>query len=214
MVLVNQKNAFCRLTKVSRETLVKFEIFEKLLKYNNKKMNLISKSTVDSIWERHFLDSYQVIDFIDKKDNILTDLGTGAGFPGIVTALIAKDRKFKLKIRLIEKSKKKINFLNLVINELSLNAETINENIFETRNMLTGDIFSARAFKPIEKILELIHKKANNWNKILIFLGKTGKEDLVQASKNWDIEYKERTSITSNDSVILEVNKLKKKYIE
>ena len=211
MVAVNQKNAFCRLTKVSRETLVKFEIFEKLLKYNNKKMNLISKSTVDSIWERHFLDSYQVIDFIDKKDNILTDLGTGAGFPGIVTALIAKDRKFKLKIRLIEKSKKKINFLNLVINKLSLNAETINENIFETRNMLTGDIFSARAFKPIEKILELIHKKANNWNKILIFLGKTGKEDLVQASKNWDIEYKERTSITSNDSVILEVNKLKKK---
>ena len=211
MVAVNQKNAFCRLTKVSRETLVKFEIFEKLLKYNNKKMNLISKSTVDSIWERHFLDSYQVIDFIDKKDNILTDLGTGAGFPGIVTALIAKDRKFKLKIRLIEKSKKKINFLNLVINKLSLNAETINENIFETRNMLTGDIFSARAFKPIEKILELIHKKANNWNKILIFLGKTGKEDLVQASKNWDIQYKERTSITSNDSVILEINKLKKK---
>ena len=211
MVLVNQKNAFCRLTKVSRETLVKFEIFEKLLKYNNKKLNLISKSTVDSIWERHFLDSSQVIDFIDKKDNILTDLGTGAGFPGIVTALIAKDRKFKLKIRLIEKSKKKINFLNLVINKLSLNAETINENIFETRNMLTGDIFSARAFKPIEKILELIHKKANNWNKILIFLGKTGKEDLVQASKNWDIQYKERTSITSNDSVILEINKLKKK---
>ena len=211
MVAVNQKNAFCRLTKVSRETLVKFEIFEKLIKYNNKKMNLISKSTVDSIWERHFLDSYQVIDFIDKKDNILTDLGTGAGFPGIVTALIAKDRKFKLKIRLIEKSKKKINFLNLVINKLSLNAETINENIFETRNMLTGDIFSARAFKPIEKILELIHKKANNWNKILIFLGKTGKEDLVQASKNWDIQYKERTSITSNDSVILEINKLKKK---
>ena len=211
MVAVNQKNAFCRLTKVSRETLVKFEIFEKLLKYNNKKLNLISKSTVDSIWERHFLDSSQVIDFIDKKDNILTDLGTGAGFPGIVTALIAKDRKFKLKIRLIEKSKKKINFLNLVINKLSLNAETINENIFETRNMLTGDIFSARAFKPIEKILELIHKKANNWNKILIFLGKTGKEDLVQASKNWDIQYKERTSITSNDSVILEINKLKKK---
>ena len=92
-----------------------------------------------------------------------------------------------------------------------MNAETINENIFETRNMLTGDIFSARAFKPIEKILELIHKKANNWNKILIFLGKTGKEDLVQASKNWDIQYKERTSITSNDSVILEINKLKKK---
>ena len=211
MVAVNQKNAFCRLTKVSRETLVKFEIFEKLLKYNNKKLNLISKSTVDSIWERHFLDSSQVIDFIDKKNNILTDLGTGAGFPGIVTALIAKDRKFKLKIRLIEKSKKKINFLNLVINKLSLNAETINENIFETRNMLTGDIFSARAFKPIEKILELIHKKANNWNKILIFLGKTGKEDLVQASKNWDIQYKERTSITSNDSVILEINKLKKK---
>jgi 16S rRNA (guanine527-N7)-methyltransferase len=211
MVFSTNKNAFYRLTKVSRETLDKFEIYEELLKYNNKKLNLISKSTEKSIWDRHFLDSSQVIDFIDKKDKILTDIGTGAGFPGIVVALLAKDRKMKVKIRLLEKSKKKINFLNLVIKELNLNTETINQNVFETRDVLTGDVFMARAFKPIEKILELIHKKADNWKKILVFLGKTGKYDLLQASKNWDIEYKQRMSITSNDSLILEVNKLKKK---
>ena len=69
----------------------------------------------------------------------------------------------------------------------------------------------ARAFKPLKKILQLIHNKAKYWNKILIFLGKTGKNELLQASKEWDIEYKQRVSVTSSDSMIIEISKLKKK---
>jgi len=59
--------------------------------------------------------------------------------------------------------------------------------------------------------LQLIHNKARNWKKIFIFLGKTGKHELLQASKIWDIEYKQRASVTSNDSSVIEINKLKKK---
>ena len=69
----------------------------------------------------------------------------------------------------------------------------------------------ARAFKPLEVILELIHNKAQNWKKIFIFLGKTGKNELLQVSKNWDIEYKQRVSVTSSDSLVIEINRLKKK---
>ena len=60
-------------------------------------------------------------------------------------------------------------------------------------------------------ILKLIHNKAANWKKVFIFLGKTGKSELLQASKSWDIEYKQRVSVTSNDSIVVEINKLKKK---
>ena len=177
----------------------------------NKKLNLVGNSTINQIWTRHFLDSAQAIDFVDKKDNSLIDLGSGAGFPGLVLAIIAKDRKIPLKIKLIEKSPKKAKFLKEAINLLGLNVEILNQNILEHKNKLMGDVFVARAFKPLKIILELIHSKAKNWRKILIFLGKTGKDELLQASKNWDIKYKEKVSVTSKDSVLIEINNLERK---
>ena len=72
-------------------------------------------------------------------------------------------------------------------------------------------MFIARAFKPLHVIFELIHSKAKNWKKIIIFQGKTGKENIIQASKSWDIKYKQRASITSVDSMILEISELRKK---
>ena len=73
------------------------------------------------------------------------------------------------------------------------------------------DVFIARAFKPLKIILQLIHNKAKNWKKIFIFLGKTGKNELLQASKSWEIEYKQRVSVTSDDSLVIEINRLRKK---
>ena len=174
-------------------------------------LNLIGKSTIHNIWIRHFLDSAQLIDFIDKNQKSLVDLGSGAGFPGLVLAIIAKDRKISLKVKLIEKSPKKIKFLTNLIYKLSLDVEILNANIFDLRCKIKQDLIVARAFKPLEKILELMHKKVKNWKKIFIFLGKTGQNELLQASKNWDIKYKKRMSITSNDSFIVEINDFKKK---
>ena len=73
------------------------------------------------------------------------------------------------------------------------------------------DVFVARAFKPLKIIFQLIHSKAENWKKIIIFLGKTGKRELLEASKGWDIEYKHRMSVTSRDSLIIEISRLQKK---
>ena len=171
---------------------------------------LIGNSTIKQIWSRHFLDSVQVIDFIDKNDKTLIDIGSGAGFPGLVLAIVMKDRKYPLRVKLIEKSKKKINFLNSVIKELNLNVRVSHENVLDEARKMFGDVFIARAFKPMGVILELIHSKAKNWNKTFIFLGKTGKNELLQASKIWDIEYKQRMSITSDDSCVIEINRLRK----
>jgi 16S rRNA (guanine527-N7)-methyltransferase len=206
-----QIDTFTRFIQVSRETITSLKKYEDELIKANKKLNLIGNSTIKDIWTRHFLDSVQVIDFIDKNDNMLVDIGSGAGFPGLVLAIALKDKKIPLKVKLIEKSPKKVKFLRDLINELRLDVEVVNENILQEPKKLLEDVFIARAFKPLKIILELIHNKAENWKKIFIFLGKTGKSELLQASKNWDIEYKQRVSVTSNDSTILEINKLKKK---
>ena len=107
--------------------------------------------------------------------------------------------------------KKNVKFLKKIIEKLRLNVEAVNINVFDTQNKFIEDVFVVRAFKPLRIILELIHKKAENWKKILIFLGKTGKNELLEASKSWDIGYKQRVSVTSNDSIIIKINKLKKK---
>jgi len=206
-----QIDTFTRFTQVSRETITSLKKYEDLLIKANKTLNLVGNSTIKEIWTRHFLDSVQVIDFIDKNDNTLVDLGSGAGFPGLILAITLKDRKIPLKIKLIEKSPKKVKFLRDLINKLQLDVDVINRNVLEDSKKLLDDVFVARAFKPLEIILQLIHNKAKNWKKIFIFLGKTGKSELLQASKSWEIEYKQRVSITSDDSTVIEINKLKKK---
>ncbi len=207
----SQIDTFSRFYQVSRETINSLIKYEELLLEDNKSLNLIANSTVEYIWNRHFLDCFQAIDFIDKNQKTLIDLGSGAGFPGLILSIAAKEKKFPLKIKLIEKSKRKTNFLKKIISKLELNANVINENIEDKKFHFIDDTFIARAFKPLPKIFELIHNKAKNFKKIIIFLGKNGQDVLLQASKNWDIKYKQRMSVTSNDSFIIEVNKLIKK---
>ena len=203
-----QIDTFSRYSQVSRETIKSLIKYEDLLIKANKNLNLIGSSTIRNIWERHFLDSLQVIDFIDKNQKTLVDLGSGAGFPGLILSIVAKERKIPLKIKLIEKSKRKINFLKEIIIKLNLSAVATYQNVEDEKFYFTDDTFVARAFKPLSKIFELMHNKAENLKKIIIFLGKNGQDGLLQASKNWDIKYKQRMSVTSSDSFIIEVNKL------
>ena len=207
----SQIDTFCRYSQVSRETITSLMKYEEFLINRNKTLNLVGNSTINNIWYRHFLDSAQVIDFIDKSQKTLVDIGSGAGFPGLVLSIVAKDKKIPVKIKLIEKSKKKIIFLKEIITKLNLNAIAINQNIEDEKFHFIDDTFVARAFKPLPKIFELMHNKAKNFKKIIIFLGKNGKDALLQASKNWNIEYKQRVSITSSDSLVIEINRLKKK---
>ena len=206
-----QIDTFARYTRVSRETIISLKKYEETLIIANKTLNLVGKSTINDIWERHFLDSVQVIDFVDENDKALVDLGSGAGFPGLVLAMVLNDRKIPLQVKLIEKSPKKVKFLKNLIKELNLSVEVMGNNIIKEPVKFSNDVFIARAFKPLEIIFELIHNKARNWKKIFIFLGKTGRNELLQASKNWNIEYKQRVSITSSDSLVIEINRLKKK---
>ena len=209
-----QIDTFSRFTQVSRETITSLVKYENYLIRSNKTLNLIGKSTINEIWTRHFLDSSQVIDFIDKNTKNLIDLGSGAGFPGVIIAILAKDRKISLKVKLIEKSPKKASFLREIVNYLNLNVEVLNINALTYTKKLEADLIVARAFKPLRIVLQFLDKNTENWKKVFLFLGKTGQSELLQASKSWHIKYKQRMSVTSNDSVVIEINKLKKKQIE
>ena len=211
MVDKDQLDTFNRFFKVSRETIRSLNKYEKLLIKGNKNLNLVGRSTIDKIWTRHFLDSYQVIDSIEENTYDVFDIGSGAGFPGLVLAIAAKEKGFKIQTHLIEKSSKKTKFLRETINELNLDVEVIIENVFEYQSKIKDAVFVARAFKPLEVFLELMHKICHNWKKIIIFMGKTGESELLQASKTWNIEYKKRVSVTNSDSIILEISRYKKK---
>ena len=202
---------FSSFYQVSRETITSLKNYEDLLIKENVNLNLIGKSTINEIWTRHFLDSFQVIDFIDKNDQVLLDLGSGAGFPGLILGIAARENKIALKIKIVEKSPKKISFLKKLNKKLNLNVEYVEQNILTQPINLDADVIVARAFNPLQVILELIHSKAKNWRKTFVFQGKTGVSELLQASKSWDIKYKQRVSITNNDSFIMEINKLEKK---
>ena len=206
-----QIDTFSRFTRVSRETITSLMLYEKMLIKANKSLNLIGNSTINQIWTRHFLDSSQVIDFIDKNKRDLVDIGTGAGFPGLVIAILARDRKIGLKVRLIEKSRKKVSFLEGIIKNLKLDVDVLTQNVLDQTTKLKADLIIARAFKPLKIVLDFLDKNTENWKKIFLFLGKTGRDELLLASKTWNIKYKQIASVTNSDSIIIEINRLSKK---
>ena len=161
------------LLQVSRETITSLNIYEALLLENNRKFNLISKSTENILKTRHILDSAQAIDFIDKSSKICADLGTGAGFPGIVLSILFKERKYPIRVDLYEKSPKKCQFLTQVVTKLDLDALVLEKNVLEQKNLEVGTIV-ARAFKPIQSIFKIVTKNFKNFKNLILFLGKTG----------------------------------------
>ena len=195
---------------VSRETFEDFEEYSSLILSRNKKINLIGRETEKIVRHRHIIDSAQIHDFIDKNEKICTDIGSGSGLPGIVLAIIMKHKKISMKFNLYEKSFRKTEFLNEVINKFNLNAEVFQKNIFEEKNLVTDTLVS-RAFKPLPTILDLVSNNFKKSNSIILFLGKSGKEHLSNCMRTWNFEYKEKKSLTNPESKIIKIYNLKKK---
>ena len=198
---------------VSRETYLDFEFFISMIIEKNKNINIISKETVKNsvIRERHVIDSAQIIDFIDLNCNTTTDLGTGGGMPGIIIAIILKNLKKDMKVYLYEKSYHKSVFLREVSRKLGLKTEIFKENIFDLKKLETGTIMS-RAFKPMPVVLDLVYENFTNYKNLIFFMGKNGKKIFENTLKDWDLEYIKKKSLTNEDSFLLNIKKIKKKF--
>ena len=200
-----------KIANVSRETLKELDQYTKAIIKRNKSINLISKSTEKSINSRHIKDSAQTIDFIDKNDiKICTDLGSGAGLPGIVLGILMKPKKPLFKVIFYEKSYHKSVFLKEMTNKFDLNSEIYQKNIFDQKNLCT-DVIISRAFKPLPIIFQIAKNNFKNFKYIILFLGKSGKKILNDALETWKFDYEEKKSLTNNESIIVKVSNLKRK---
>jgi len=198
------------LQNVSRETLKELEDYSNEIILRNKSINLISKTSEKSIKNRHIEDSAQTIDFINKKDiKICTDLGSGAGLPGIVLGILMKPKKPLFKLIFYEKSYHKSIFLKEMTKKFNLNSEICQKNIFNERNLST-DVIICRAFKPLPIIFQIAQTNFKNFKYIILFLGRSGKKILNDALRFWKFDYEEKKSLTSNDSMIVKISNLKK----
>ena len=199
---------------VSRETCNELESLISMIQEKNKKINLISREIYEKeqIRQRHIIDSAQIIDFVDLNCNTTSDLGTGGGMPGLIIAIVMKKIKNDMKINLYEKSYHKCVFLKEVSKKLNLNTEVIHKDIFEIKNVETGTIMS-RAFKPLPVILNLVNENFKKYKNIILFMGSTGRKVLNEALKEWDLDFEVKKSLTSEDSFILNIKKIKKKIL-
>ena len=198
----------------SRETCNEFESLISMIQRKNREINIISKkmSEKGAIRERHIIDSAQIIDFVDLNNDTTSDLGTGGGMPGLIVAIIMKKLKRSMKINLFEKSYHKCVFLREVSKKLKLNTEIIQKDIFKVKNIETGTIMS-RAFKPMPIILNLIRENFTKYKNVIFFMGNNGKKILNETLKEWDLDYDEKKSLTSDDSFILNIKKIRKKVL-
>ena len=205
------KNNAINISNVSRETLKDLDDYGNSIILKNKDINLISSSTEKSINSRHIIDSAQTIDFIDNIEiNTCTDLGSGAGLPGIVLAILMKHKKPHFKVIFYEKSYHKSKFLVDMSKKFKLNTKVYQKNIFEEKNLST-DVIIARAFKPLPIIFQIAEKNFKNFKFIILFLGKSGKKILKETLKYWEFDYEEKKSLTNSESIIIKISNLRKK---
>ena len=197
---------------VSRETCNELENLISMIQEKNKEINIISKKIgkKEAIRERHIIDSAQIIDFVDLNSNTTSDLGTGGGMPGLIIAIVMKKIKNNMKVNLYEKSYHKCKFLKEVSKKLNLNTEIIHKDIFTVKNIETGTIMS-RAFKPMPVILNLVNENFKKYKNIILFMGISGRKILNDALQDWDLDYEEKKSLTSEDSFLINIKKIKKK---
>ncbi|WP_435116528.1 16S rRNA (guanine(527)-N(7))-methyltransferase RsmG [Candidatus Pelagibacter bacterium nBUS_49] len=207
-------NSYSKLNdlNVSRETFLDFENYISMIIEKNKKINIISQKTSSkkAIIDRHIIDSAQIIDFVNFNYNTTIDLGSGAGMPGIVVAIILKNMKNNMNVHLYEKSYHKSRFLEEVSEKLNLNTKIIQKNIFEIKNLETGTIMS-RAFKPMPVVLDLVYENFSKYKNLIFFMGKSGKKIFEQSKNDWDLEFIEKKSLTNEDSFLLNIKKITKK---
>ncbi len=188
------------LLKFSNQDIAKIKIYLNLLLEANKKHNFIGKKTENYVWIRHVLDSAQLVKHISfKNTGSLADLGSGAGFPGIILAIFNKNNNFHVK--LYDKSPVKCNFLQLVVNNIKIKAEIINCNIFHEK--INSRYIVSRGFKKIDKMIQVSREIIQKPHKMIILKGKSAQEELKNASKKIKLKYSLVESITSKESQIV-----------
>jgi 16S rRNA (guanine527-N7)-methyltransferase len=199
---------FIKKFNVSRETIEKLNKYKDFLIISNKLLNLIGKTTENNMFSRHFTDSAQIYDFIEDKSEII-DLGSGAGFPGVILKILMDYDKIDGNITLIEKSPKKCKFLQDLTDKLDLKIKIVNLKVENFKFNKISTIVS-RAFKNTVETIDILFKNNDKIESVILIKGKTYQQELEDAKKKYTFDIEKFRSITSDESFILKINNIKR----
>ena len=218
MSLNDKTKVFEELYNVSRETIEKLLIYEKLILSAQEKYNLVGKSTLSQVWLRHFADSAKIFQIIEdkyhksKKDSIsFTDVGSGAGFPGVVISLMLEAKNMIVRTVLIDSNKKKSSFLENVKKKMELSYIVLNKRSESVEEKF--DIITARAVTSIKKFLDINYNLFKNDSIIILLKGKTWREEIKESKKKWKFQFnvvKNNNQLDSSGGVTLIIRNIKK----
>ena len=192
---------------VSRETISKLEIYADCLIEWQSKFNLIGKSTINSLWHRHILDSIQLVSAIPEDFQSLMDIGTGAGLPGFILAIyynqLGKD------IYLVDSNKKKCTFLDYVATRCNVDVKIYAERLQDlaVKDSFKVDVITARAFASIDNIMSLSRPYSHKKTKYLLQKGVNAKSELTNAKISSKLRVELINSVTQENSYILNIER-------
>ena len=189
---------------VSRETSERLRLYVSLIEKWTKAINLVGPSTLADIWDRHIADSVQVYRAVPHPSGLWADLGTGAGLPGLVVAILAADEAPDLRITLVESDKRKATFCRTVVRELGLKANILDTRIEDTPH-LGATILSARALAPLTVLLGYAEMHLAKGGTALFPKGADHDREIEEALANWSFSVEKIPSKTDSRSVILKI---------
>jgi 16S rRNA (guanine527-N7)-methyltransferase len=202
----NEREEFLRHFPVSHETLAKLDRYAELLSEWNVKFNLVSENSLAHVWQRHFLDSAQLLprllcatrnrDCGSFRQMVIADLGSGAGFPGLVLAIMGVAG-----IHLIESIGKKADFLRAIAGELSLDVAVEHGRIEDSQ--LKADVVTARALKPLPELLALAKPLMKKDSLCLLLKGRHSDVELTESTKYWKFESETIPSLSDSSGRVL-----------
>ncbi|KIC24352.1 MULTISPECIES: 16S rRNA (guanine(527)-N(7))-methyltransferase RsmG [unclassified Leisingera] len=188
---------------VSRETFERLEIFERVIRKWNPKINLVSRSSLDELWTRHIADSVQVFRSVDAPKHWV-DIGSGGGFPGVVVALLAADETPETKITLIESDQRKSAFLRTAARECGASITVLSSRIEQVEPQ-SADVLSARALAGLSDLLGFAERHLAADGVCVFPKGENWKKEVDNARQQWRFELETTKSLTEPEAVILKI---------
>ena len=190
---------------LNKKQVDKIDFYLSSIIEHNKHTNLIGKSTIENIWDRHVLDCLQLTKYIINKKLKILDLGTGAGLPGVLFSIVGYQR-----VLMVDSVKKKTDFVRKIIKELSLTAKIQNKRI-EKSPTSQHDIIVSRALAPLVKLLTYARMYSNKNTTSLFLKGRNATSEIDIASKVYFFEFEKIKSLSSDDGCVLKINNIRNK---
>ena len=196
-------NEFQIRTGVSRETISKLETYASCLRGWQQRFNLVGQKSLEDVWHRHFFDSAQLFELCEPTSAHLVDLGSGAGFPGMVLSIMGQSN-----VELIESNRKKCFFLTEVAQLAGIDVKITNGRLEQLPATATADIVTARALAPLSKLLGYVYRRLRPGGVAFLHKGATVEQELTPACKDWKMHLSKHQSQTDPNGMILEVRNL------